>query len=281
MANQVIWALRADNASFNARYSSAGITPAILGGAAVPTYDVDATAINGHNYNLDAGVSNTNRGMTYPARGIFSTQAFSFLMRIKIGATTTSMGLLEWAPGPSFTSDRMTFFFSGTNTRIILSSETNNSTAAQTLTSTAQSTAVWTDYVITWDGTGAAGKIILYIDGVSAGTATAPGAATNPRDAQKTDYISIGAVDNLLTNRFLIEECVIWNYVIDPTAVTLDSGTGSLNGAARTSLVTASSFNGASYSDPGVTNVKSGTTYTYAGSTLTGTEVSTSGYKYI
>jgi hypothetical protein len=59
--------------------------------------------------------------------------------------------------------------------------------------------------------------------------------------------------------------------VIDPTSVGLVSGSGSLNGASRTSLVSASAFDGSSYTTLAADKVKTGEAYTAAGTAYTGT----------
>ncbi len=235
----VIWALRADNSAMKARRSAAGISPTLFGGANKPTYQTDGTdSVNGHYIDLDGG-SNSNRQIVYPARGVFSNQAFSILIRGWWPSFSINQGVYEIASANSYTSNIFRQYLVSANWRATIYNEAEAAAINQsTISSTSVSTSTWHDMGLSWDGTTGSNKIILYIDGVSIGTWTASVAASNPRNAQMTDTIAFGAVDNLFTTRYRLSEAVIWDTAIDFTSnVTLESGAALLNGASRTSPV--------------------------------------------
>ena len=95
--------------------------------------------------------------------------------------------------------------------------------------------------------------------------------------AQKMVNITFGNVNFYGNGQNLgVNEIVIWDTLQDPHDVTLVTPAGvtstgqTLSGAARTGWVDVAQFDGAAYSNPGVSNVLSGTGYTFQGSSLTG-----------
>lgn len=262
--------MRTDNASFNARYSIAGLTPALLYSnvANVPQYTVDATAIGGNNFSLDRGASQ-QAAIMYPARGMFTNQAISVLLRLKFAVAGT-FGICEIASGSGWAMNQFLLYMVS-DWRLTLTNQTPATVLSNGIVyGTAPANDTWIDAVITWTGTNVTNGIKLWIDGVNVGSRTALLAASNPRDSKRTSYINIGGVPGASNTRFLINECVIWDEVIDPSSVALTSGTGALNGASRTAFVDVPAYDGTAYSDPGIANVSSGTNYIYAGATLTG-----------
>lgn len=124
------------------------------------------------------------------------------------------------------------------------------------------------DIVWTWDGTTGANAFKLYINNVLfAQMASSQAWATI---AQPWPAISMGGVGGVGSGTY-VNEFVIWNGVINPASVLLDSGLGALSGNTRTSPVTCSVFDGSVYTDPGIAQVTNGTAYTFAGVAKTGT----------
>jgi len=128
------------------------------------------------------------------------------------------------------------------------------------------------DFLFVWDGTTTANAMKLYIDNVLLGSGgTASNALIASWDNKSWKAVSLGCGTNGTVCAMKVDEFVVWDGAVNPASVALVSGTGSLNGSSRTSLVDCSLFEGSSYSDPGLANVKTGTTYIFAGSTITGT----------
>lgn len=121
------------------------------------------------------------------------------------------------------------------------------------------------DLVITCDGD----DYTVYVDAATLGVLAANLGMTT-RDQYRVNHIQIGGSEIRRGALFSLEEFVIWDEVIDPSSVTLSSGSGALNGASRTSWVSVENRDGGSYTDPGIANVLSGTVYTFEGNTLTG-----------
>lgn len=119
------------------------------------------------------------------------------------------------------------------------------------------------DIWITWDGTANANGVKFYAAQhgntaslVSQHTASV---AFGARDTYAINFICFG-LGVFGTGDFYLNEAAIWDEVVDPTSF-----------GARSTFITASAFEGLSYSDPGASSVKTGTSYTYAGVSNTGT----------
>lgn len=261
----IVFALRADSASYTARYSL-NSTEAQTMGNGVISYDTDATAITGHNINLDQGSAST-RVIQYPFRGVHTAKAISVLIRMKPGQVNLLGGFWHIGQANGYSVNDLTLWQNSSLYQLIAFNDamTTVRNGSMGVTPIAD---VWQDIVLTWDGTTSANKLKLYVDGVATSqTAGAAWATTTFHDT-----LAIGGITPGVANaRFKFEEFVVWDTEIDPTSVTLESGTGSLNGASRTSLVSVSALNGGSYTDPGESSVKTGTSYTHAGVAKTGT----------
>lgn len=128
------------------------------------------------------------------------------------------------------------------------------------------------DFLFVWDGTTSANGLKLYIDNVllgSGGTATNALSATWDNKSWKS--VAIGCGSNGTVSAMKVDEFVIFDGAVNPASAPLVGGNGALNGASRTALIDCALFEGSSYSDPGIANVKTGTNYIYAGTTITGT----------
>jgi hypothetical protein len=206
------------------------------------------------------------------------SRAFSVLCRIKSNYTGNpasnnllfQLGLGRNGVGPYFevwhsTSSVLTAFCRNEAASTILSSA-NLGTASLTANT-------YYDIVITFTGTNSASGAKGYLDAVNTGSATASGSLTSSWKSSYFNPIMIGCGQDVVTSNFKLDEFVIFDTAIDPTSVQLVSGTGSLNGASRTSLVNASNIDKTVFTDPLIANVKNGTTYTFQGSSQTGTLV--------
>lgn len=263
----IVFAVRADNANFAARYSSN--STAVQSVMGTITHDVDATAINGYNFNLSQG-SSAGRCLAWPFRGVHTTKEISVLMRLKITALGTQ-GFWQIGQPCGHNVNNMALYNASSLWGLVCYSSTWN-VAVKSGTFAgggAPPTGAWCDVVITWDGTNAANALKLWVNGsnVTSETMTQQWVAPTFHET-----VTVGGVTTSTPfANFVFEEFVIWNEVIDPTSVTLTTGTGSLNGASRTALVEVSALNGGSYTDPTEANVKINETYTFAGVLKTGT----------
>lgn len=265
----IVFALRADNSNYSARYSLNSVLAQAMGSGTI-SYDVDGTAINGHNFNLDQG-SATTRVLQYPFRGVHTAKQISVLIRMKLGSNAL-MGFWNIGQAANYSRNTILMFQNANLYQITAFSDTGGTVANGSFAAGVPATGVWTDMVLTWDGTTTASKLKLWIDGV----ATSTTAGVSWPTTTFHDCLAIGGVTTGVPNaRFVFEEFVVWNTEIDPTSVALVSGTGSLNGASRTSLVDVAAFDGSVSTDPLVANVKSGTSYTIAGVSKTGTYAGT------
>lgn len=133
-----------------------------------------------------------------------------------------------------------------------------NTTATLALVS-GQATDIW----VTWDGTNTAGSVkFYYAHNGNAPTlleAANPSSVFGTRQRYASNPIIIGT-GVFGSSNYYLNEFALWSGVFDLVAL-----------GARTSFISATAFEGMSYSDPGVANVRSGTAYTYAGSSQTGT----------
>lgn len=273
MANQVVWAARSDNSNFNARYSPSGISPGIClqsSALAAPLYEADAAAIGGFRWNMDRGAS-LSRVLSYPGRGIFNTQAISMLMRVQIPVAGL-YGIFELNSASSFSANRFTLYWATNDWRLFVCQENGLAGLSNfTILTSAPTTGAYIDIVVTWDGTTASNAFKLWVNGVNVASTTCGQAWQASKNANLTDFIAIGGISGVTTVRQYFNECVIWNYVINPTSVALVSGTGSLNGASRNSFVDVAAYDGTTNTDPGVANVRLAQAYTIQGVPLIGT----------
>ena len=93
----IVFAIRSDNPNYSARYSLASTTGVLVFGTV--SYDTDATAITGHNYNL-AQSSLAIRTISWPFRGCLTSTAVSVLIRLKCATSSELFGI--WQYGQPF-----------------------------------------------------------------------------------------------------------------------------------------------------------------------------------
>lgn len=268
----VVLAVRGD--SLDARYSNGGK----LGIAPNDNWTVtaDAGALSGSL--LVAGANNSPKSLIWPGR--YNTpngRAVSMLIRLKTGYTGTPSASRPTVPyllAGGGRVGRIEIFHAVTTGQItaVVANEAGTAIVNTTLGVWSPTATTYYDLVLTFGGTNAANDLKFYVDAGLHGQATPTGSMSASWANTWFSEITLGGgVTTLNYNAASIDEIVIWDEVIDPTSVALVGGTGSLNGASRTALVDVSAFDGASYSDPGIANVRLSTGYTYAGLSKVGT----------
>ncbi len=241
----VVFAVR--GTSKDARFAPGGSTGVDV--ANEWTVTADGTAINGSS--LVPGASN-RKALIWPGR--FNTQngrAFSILSRIKpnySGAPAASKPLmfqLYSCTGRLGRFEIVHTVTTGAITATIISSGGQTVINSSFGNWTTNVSGTWYDLVFTWDGTTTANALKFYIDAVSLGTLTASSAFSASWGNTWWSEICLGdTLAGALWASVPVEEGVIWDSVITPSSVGLVSGTGSLNGAARTSLVDVAAYDG-------------------------------------
>jgi len=262
----IVFAVRADNDNYTARYSLNSTEAKVAMGTI--SRDVDVTAINGYSFNLTSG-GTTAKCIQWPFRDCLVTAEMSVLMRLKI-TNTNQMGFWQIGQACGHSINNTMLYQSSNLWQMVCFGSTWNAGAKSGSWSSAGAppTGAWCDVVFTWTGGTGSNAFKLWVNGTNVDSNTVVNSRTAPC-AQ--DTITVGGVtSSVFGANFSFEELVVWNEVIDPTSVALVSGTGSLNGSSRTSLVSVSAFSGEQYTDPGVANVRLATSYIFEGSTLTG-----------
>lgn len=130
------------------------------------------------------------------------------------------------------------------------------------------------DLSLQYDMSGTTNAFKFYIDAVLVATLSPSAAFTANWNNQYFNEISIGSGDSSAAALARYDEITIWDTLEDFTAnFTLNSGSALLNGSARSSYITTTAFDGSTYTDPGVANVLSTASYTFAGVAKTPTYV--------
>lgn len=272
-----------------ARYAPEGATMASFGLAVQQGTNMgitaNASAIGGQEFCF----TNTNQKQINFAGAANCGSSGKLSILLSYRALVPSAGQLFMIGGPRFinalqlyTDASGNMIFSATNenaTAIITQTLTTSSTTKNTTTSTA-----FRDLLINFDMQTTTGALTWYIDaslmGSTAGSARFLTTTSTHLDtlAKALDPICFFQGTVVANQRGYFQEFVIWDETILPTNVTLvNPSTGvtstgqSLNGASRTGFVDCSVLNGGAYTNPGISNVLSGTSYVFAGSTLSGT----------
>jgi hypothetical protein len=271
----IVFGVRGD--SLDARYSNGG-KKGVPFGSVLPAPAVDASAIGGNSIQFFANTS--IKTVNWPGR--FNTpngRAISILVRFRpsySGTPAASRGIFSMSSGGGRGLAIDIYHHStGGEFRIHIRNESGTSVLAGTSIGTWSPTAnTWYDLVFTWDGTSTANSAKMYIDAVAFGTLTpsAGNSVSFSNESYNDICLGTGPLSVNVLNGDRVNELIIWDSVIDPTMnVTLTSGAGLLNGAARTAFVDVASFDGNVYTSPGAGNTKTGTSYTFAGNTVNGT----------
>ncbi len=269
-----VFGLRSDSATFDARYSTGGKTPGQVlqsSASAAPLYEVDATAIGGNRINMDRTVS-VARSLVWNAATLKTARPISVIMRVKLIANGT-FGLFSLDSAFNWSANRFVVNTTATDWRASVANANGqfglNNVNLITETPILN---VWQDLVWTWDGTTGANAFKFYIDTVLKSSQTPTQAWASPYDPKIANTLMIGGVPGANNARMYVNEVIVTDAVIDPTSnVTLESGSGLLNGASRTSFYAVSAFDGVNSTDPGIANVRLSTGYIINGTSLTGT----------
>lgn len=272
----IVFAVRGN--SFDARYSTGGKTPFKFNPTQITTA---AAGLSGTVYDFSSTQSKFVSWSGY--KNTPNSRVISVLLRcapLYTGTPAANRALWALTSGHNSASliiplMEMRHLTSGNLTMLgknEAGATTMNSGAAWSPTS-----GTYYDLVFTWDGNTTANAVKIYVDATLLSQATA--AAAMASGWVNTDWrdITVGSTPNVSVGIMNVDEFVIWDTVIDPTSVALVGGTGALDGAARTALVDASSFDGQSNSAPATGNVRKGISFTVAGTTSTGTMIHTAG----
>ncbi len=266
----IVFALRG---TFTARYSNGGPDCQAFGNT-IPVTAADAGAISGNSITFAA---NTNfKAVTCPGRlNTPNNRTMSVLIRFKPAYTTapaTNQGIYSIAAGSGNVAGCDLVHNTAGNLIVTCKNESaGTSINAASAGAWAPTAGTWYDIVFTWDGNTTANAGKVYVDGTLIGSGiTAASARTTSWNNKYMNAINIGiSMNGSISNAGVYDEVIIWDSVIDPTAVVLDAGTEALDGAGRSSPVTATAFDGSIYTDPGVNNVLSTASYTFAGTAMT------------
>lgn len=259
--------------STTARYAG-GKAEATLVGATPPVVAPNASAIGGSAIQFRPGSMSF---LSWPAhKNLFDGRAFWIHMGIipqytGVPASSQSFWTIGYTNWDGGAQNYDAFHTGGSGGMYIYG---HNELAANSFNTNGN---VWSpvsgtkyDLVWKWDGTTTANSYKLYINGVLHDQLTPFSALSAALTSGDWPAILLGCTFNNKFSNFDLYEFNIGSGDIDPTNVTLESGAGSLNGS-RTSFMSVSAFSGSTYTDPGIANVKTGTAYTQAGVSLTGT----------
>ena len=240
------FALRGD--SLDARYSTEGASPGILGSADPAEVTTDEPGINGVNSIDQVGVAAGGRPLLYNGRtNTPSGLNRSMLLRCKQASAGSNalmaMGVLYRNAGNylginSTAAGEVTVFVGNVG----------GGTYTATSTGAALGTTAWKDIGVTWDGKTTAGGLEVFVDGVSVLSATSTRSLPDPYKASDQlvcGNIFVGANNVYVNAHQSVDEVVIWDEIIDFTAAqNLTTGTGVLNGASRAYYLEVDAYDG-------------------------------------
>ncbi len=226
--------------SLTARYSTG--EPKGFGSTTTVTASADAGALSGSLVDLTA---NTAKSLQFSGCGnAGESRAFSVLWRIKnnYSAFANIRVFLQMGNGKGSIGPYLEFWHANATGQITLFG--NNEVNGRVFNSS--TFGVWTpvsgtyyDLFFTWDGTTAANSAKFYVDGTLLGSVTAGAAFNASWMSCYLNPINLGTGSDVAISNYYLDEFVIWDTQENPASVTLESGTGSLNGASRVSLVAA------------------------------------------
>lgn len=267
----IVFAVRGD--SFNARYSNGGAQGDKINSAKISTA---SAGLSGTVWDL----TDTTQVKLVVFRGALNTpntRVHSIIARIAPGYTGTPTGSrsiwsLSTGVGTSSAYLELRHDITTGNLTIVGKNELSSTFVSGSFGSWSPTSGTFYDIVVMFDGTTTASNVKCYVDNSQIGTGlTASNALSSSWTNRFWQTIAIGSAPNTLASAFKLDEFVIDDTQIDPNSYPLVGGNGALNGASRTNLINSTAFDGLSYSDPGIANVKTGTAYTYAGNSQTGT----------
>lgn len=239
----VVAAIRGD--SYNMRFSGGYPTGNRYNSASISIGAGDLGSV----YDL------TNTGVVkyvawHAAKNTPNARTFSILIRMApsyTGTPAANRAILELNTGAS-ASGAFLQFYHNTSGNLILNGK--NQAGSVTFNSAnlgayAPTSGTYNDIVVKWDGTTGAGAGSVTVDNAAPTTATASVALDTAWDQYSWKSLALGCTSGVLASAMTFSELVIWDSLIDTSAVLLaDGSTAALDGAARTSYVAASSFDG-------------------------------------
>ena len=243
----VTFGVRGD--SIEARYSSEGKIPGRGGNNAPSEVTTDRPGINGTNSIDMAGTTTTIRPLVYVGRtNTPLVKPRSVLLRANFVSIGVSLGLFNMGGDIGLPQNYVGFYLTAAGE--ILFDIAND--VGQIVTGTSVSSGIvintWHDIVLTWTGDTTTNGIEIWVDGVrkyqSTSTRSLPTYDENQQRVCANLVIGADSSNSIENCYHYIDECVVWDEVIDPTSVTLTSGSGSLNGASRTAYVDVDEYDG-------------------------------------
>ncbi len=273
----IVFAVRGD--SFNARYSNGGNLGDKINSAKITTA---AGGLSGTVWDLTdtSGIKTVNYRA---ALNTPNTRVHSIIARIAPSYTGTPSGSrclwsIGSAAGASIAYLELRHDITTGNLTLSSKNDTGVTFTSASFGAWSPTSGTFYDVVVSFDGTTTANGVKCYVDNSAIGAGLT---ATNALSASWTNRffqcISIGTGPNVTTCAFKLDEFVIDDTVINTASYPLVGGNAALNGASRTNLINSTAFDGMSYSDPGIANVRLSTGYTYAGNSLVGTMASGGG----
>lgn len=237
----IVFAARGD--SFNAVYAPGGGSGTKFG--TVPTV---SAGLSGTNYDLTSAAA--TKYVSFP--GQYNTpngRLMSILIRLApgySGSPAADRAIFALTSGVGNTGAFLELRHTSTGTLVLQGRNEALATAVNSLSfgSWSPTSGTYYDLVLHFPGTTTANATILDIDAVQLGTVTAGAAYSSSWTNTWWKSIVLGCNTNTSTSSYKFDELVIWDNDITSSSVTLVSGSGSLNGASRTSLVSVNTFGG-------------------------------------
>jgi hypothetical protein len=267
--NGVIFALKGN--SVDAVVSSGGKT-STYGGTLPVACVADGNAIGGTAISL---LGPATRSLSFP--GLLNTpenSQWSTNIRVTFGYTgapAATRGLWQMSGGQGTGFGYMVGLWHDTSARLRAFMRNNN---GQVIASVNFATLIPTfgtyyDILTTMGGTTAANSFKVYVDTVA--SQATPGTSSPIDMIQNYREISIGGGPLAPNTDIKVNEFTLWGgTLINPSLVSLEGGVGALNGAARTSLVAVTPFDGSIYTNLNPTLALTTGSWVYAGVTFSG-----------
>ncbi len=261
-------------------YQSTGSSVGFPSDSAAVTSAADGGALSGNSINMSG---TANESVIFTGVGnAGANRARSMLFRYKPNYTGTpaanrplfQLGLGRGARGPF-----IEFWHASITGKITVNGhETTDNTIFSSATFTtafSPTSGTWYDLFWSWDGLNTAGGMQFWVDASSIGTLTAARSLVSPWKAEYFTPVTFDATTDITgANNSNIDEVVIWDtQITDPTTISLDSGSGSLNGASRSSLVAATNVDGSVWTALAANKILTGNSQTQAGVVVNGSAV--------
>lgn len=231
----ITFALRGD--SLTPRYNGSGGPDYGIAGQTTQI-SADAGAIGGSVIDMDIG-SVANMQLVYAGVNNWpNTKTVSVLIRAKFGAVSGTLGLFNCSGPTRACNGQLALNINGSDFRAYMRNSGGQLGINNTVIGAhGLSTGTWYDIVATYDGTNGADGFEVFVDASSVGTATSSRSWNTARHKVYSGLELGRGGDNVNNTQMVVNEFVVWDEIIDPTSVTLTSGSGSLNGSSRTAFV--------------------------------------------